>query len=247
MTARKLPRRVAKTIMKSHKFLISRDGVPIRLRPWFILFAFIDMATLAFLGFTNFSRALPINDKVLHFLCFAVVTAIFYFILDVEEEARRVWFWRHLAVIFTIFICLFCGAILSEIVQSFLPYKQFDINDIFANLLGSLTGLFVAHYIDRYHRYRREIARLYRPLDTATPFSDDEDEGTGTQLLPTHTRGTIPSHKRGTSSIRLADPWDEREELFGVGGDSDLEDESQTHTQAQKNSDGVPRITITDV
>ena len=43
------------------------------------------MAILAFLGFTNFSRLLPINGKVLHFLSFALTTAVFYFIIDVEE------------------------------------------------------------------------------------------------------------------------------------------------------------------
>jgi len=43
------------------------------------------MAILAFLGFTNFARALPLNDKILHFLCFLIATAVFYFIIDVEE------------------------------------------------------------------------------------------------------------------------------------------------------------------
>jgi len=203
------------------------------------------MAILALLGFTNFSRALPINDKVLHLLCFLVATIVFYFIIDVEEEARRVWFWRHLATILTIFICFFCGGILSEVLQSILPYKQFDIEDIFANLLGSSVGLFAASYIDRYYRYRREISRLYRPLDTATPFSDDEDER-GTQLLPTHKKSTLQGRQK---SLQLADPWDEREELFGVGDDSDQEDEAESHTQSREASDGrqVPEITVTNV
>lgn len=43
------------------------------------------MVILAFLGFTNFSQALPLNDKILHFLCFGIATAVFYFIVDVEE------------------------------------------------------------------------------------------------------------------------------------------------------------------
>ena len=43
------------------------------------------MFVLAFLGFTNFSHALPLNDKLLHFLCFMVATGVFYFIFDVEE------------------------------------------------------------------------------------------------------------------------------------------------------------------
>lgn len=48
-------------------------------------FTCIIMVILAFLGFTNFSRALPLNDKLLHFFCFGIATAVFYFILDVEE------------------------------------------------------------------------------------------------------------------------------------------------------------------
>lgn len=92
-----------------------------------------------------------------------------------------------------------------------------------------------------------QISRLYRPLDTATPFSDDEDEG-GTQLLPTHKNSTLQGYKRGQKSLQLADPWDEREELFGVGDDSD-QDEAESYTQSRQASDGrqVPEITVTNV
>jgi hypothetical protein len=43
------------------------------------------MVLLAFLGFTDFSRALSLNDKLLHFLCFMIATGVFYFIVDIEE------------------------------------------------------------------------------------------------------------------------------------------------------------------
>lgn len=91
-----------------------------------------------------------------------------------------------------------------------------------------------------------QISRLYRPLDTATPFSDDEDEP-GTQLLPTHKNSTAQGHKHGQKSLQLADPWDEREELFGIGNDSDQEEEF--HTQSLQTSDGrqVPEITVTNM
>ena len=45
------------------------------------------MLMLAMLGFTNFSRSLPLNDKLLHFMCFCLATGVFYFIFDVEEYA----------------------------------------------------------------------------------------------------------------------------------------------------------------
>ena len=52
---------------------------------WFLLFTAIIMVALAFLGFTNFSHALPLNDKMLHFICLMLATGVFYFMFDVEE------------------------------------------------------------------------------------------------------------------------------------------------------------------
>nr|GAT53219.1 predicted protein [Mycena chlorophos] len=180
------------------------------------------MLLLAFLGFTNFSRSLPLNDKALHFLCFGIATGVFYFIFDVDEEARRHWAWRNLSLIITLFVCFFCGGILSEFVQSMLPYKEFQFGDIVANLLGSSIGLMVSYHLERYYRTRREIARLYQPLDAGSS-SDLEDEDEDLQLLPTHRNSQTPATK-GHKSTRLADVWDEREELFGIGGDSDDEE-----------------------
>jgi hypothetical protein len=98
------------------------------------------MLTLAMLGFTNFSRSLPLNDKLLHAVCFFLATGVFYFIFDVEEcvyhhllhvlyylpralyrDARRIWFWRHSGLMFTAVTCVFFGGIVSEVVQSMLP------------------------------------------------------------------------------------------------------------------------------
>ena len=100
---RRLTSRVAKSIMKSHHLRIPKYEMPIRFRPvitiplsyifaqcsawlqWFLVFTCFIMVVLAFLGFTNFSRSLPLNDKLLHFLCFCIATGVFYFIIDVEE------------------------------------------------------------------------------------------------------------------------------------------------------------------
>jgi len=206
--------------------------MPIRLRPWFLVFTCVIMILLAFLGFTNFSRALPLNDKLLHFICLGVATGVFYFIFDVEEDARRIWFWRRSPLIFTGVVCFFLGGFISEVVQSSLPqYKEFDFMDVVANLLGSSIGLYISYNLELYYRHRREISRLYRPLNMDA-MSDEEDEddleARGTQLLPTDTQGrsqnkaSQPSKSSG-GPIRLADVWDEREELFDIG-DSDDED-----------------------
>ncbi|KAJ8509069.1 hypothetical protein ONZ45_g8733 [Pleurotus djamor] len=192
------------------------------------------MIVLAFLGFTNFSHSLPLNDKLLHFMCFMLATAVFYFIIDVDEEARRIWFWRHAGLLFTGFICFFCGGILSEFVQSMLPYKEFQFGDVVANILGSSVGLYVSYHLERYYRHRREISRLYRPLESGSDDEESDAESpSGTLLLPMHHRSDsnnasiLPASSsqrtKQSKSVRFTDVWDEREELFGIG-DSDDED-----------------------
>ncbi|KAF5351688.1 hypothetical protein D9756_007606 [Leucocoprinus leucothites] len=210
---RKLSSRVGNAIMKSYRFNVPKFELPFRLRPWFLVFTCAIMVVLAFLGFTDFSRALPLNDKILHFLCFMIATGVFYFIVDIEESARRVWFWRYFNLIFTFFTCFLCGGILSEIVQSLLPYKEFQAGDTAANLLGSSLGLISSFHLERYYRYRREISRLYHPLenDSLSDFEDDL-ETLGTQLLPTHYPSRDGNSSRSSSSTRAtAGP-------FGVSG-----------------------------
>ncbi|TFK23944.1 hypothetical protein FA15DRAFT_687694 [Coprinopsis marcescibilis] len=220
--------RLSKSIMKSHSLTVPRYNTPVRLRPWFLIFTCLIMVLLAFLGFTNFSRALPLNDKLLHFLCFALATGVFYFILDVEEDARRIWFWRYSPLIFTTFVCFFCGGILSEFVQAALPYKTFDLGDIVANLFGSSIGLTISYHLEKHYRKRREIARLYRPL--SADYSDDEGDdvfSAGTVLLPTHTGPAYPPKipsKHNNKSVRFADAGDDGEELFDIGQVSDDEE-----------------------
>ncbi|TDL24247.1 hypothetical protein BD410DRAFT_820404 [Rickenella mellea] len=227
--ARKLLKKASKAIMRSYKLNVPKYDLPIRLRPWFLLFTAFIMLLLAFLGFTNFANALPLNDKILHLVCLGLATGVFYFIFDVEEEARRIWFWRHSGLILTAVTCMFFGGIVSEFVQSLLPYKEFQIGDVVANLLGSGIGLYVAYYLERYYRHRREISRLYRPisLDPDDPPESDEDED-AQMLLPLHHGGQPPSPATGNKAtkdgrVRLGDVWNDSEELFGIG-DSDEED-----------------------
>jgi len=231
--ARKYIRRSNKAVMRSYHFQIPVYDLPVRLRPWFLIFTSLTMVMLAFLGFTNVSHGLPLNDKLLHFFCLMLATGVFYFIFDVEEDARRVWFWRQAPLIFTGVVCFLFGGILSEYVQSMIPLKEFQFGDVVANLLGSSFGLYAAYYLEKYYRHRREIARLYRPLGMSSDSlqSDDEDDfEPATQLLPTHFDNPRHQPPQGVGSkpppqksVRLADVWDEREELFDIGGDSDDE------------------------
>lgn len=249
--------------MKSHRVSLVLPGnydLPIRLRPWFLLFTCAIMLLLAFFGLTNISRSLPLNDKFLHLTCFCIATGVFYFIFDVEEDARRVWFWRHANLIFTAVVCFFFGGLVSEVVQSMLPSKHFDLGDVLANVIGSAIGLYVSYHIERHYRSRREIARLYRPLDTdetdgIEDESDDEAGPSGTQLLPlfnprstnSSSKSALPSQAKMPKADRLSDVWDEREELFGIGDDSDLEDTPRSAGRPDRPPQvgSVPTITIT--
>ncbi|PCH43380.1 hypothetical protein WOLCODRAFT_25874 [Wolfiporia cocos MD-104 SS10] len=250
-TLRKYIRRSNKAIMRSHRMRIPRYDMPLRFRPYFLVFTLVIMVMLGLLGFTNFSHALPLNDKLLHFVCLCVATGVFYFIFDVEEDARRIWFWRSSPLILTGVTCFFFGGIMSEFVQAMLPYKEFQIGDVAANLLGSSLGLYVAYHLERYYRHRREISRLYRPLDSGEGISEGEDdfEEGSTQLLPSHyqpsaARSSAKPGKPNAGAIRLEDVWDEGEELFDLGDDS--EDEGSGHTRAARASDTpAPKIVVT--
>jgi hypothetical protein len=98
--------------------------------------------------------------------------------------------------------------------------------------------------------------RLYRPLSASNSSlnlpSDEEDES-GTQLLPLYNKPDTPpsalfpqnKHKKGKSrarsgSLALADVWDEREELFGVGDDDEGEEEEGGGSEDEGDEHAVP-------
>ena len=39
-------------------------------------------------------------------------------------------------------------------------YKEFQVGDVAANLLGSSLGLYIAYHLERYYRHRREVRHL---------------------------------------------------------------------------------------
>jgi len=223
--ARRTPsrtRQLLRKLMRSQKVRLPNNFyLPIRLRPWFLVFTFAVMLVLSFLGFTTVADGLPVNDKILHFLCLGLATGLVYFIFDVDEEARRIWIWRNAGLLITAFLCFVLGGIASEFVQSLLPYKTFQVGDIIANLLGSTLGLYVAYNLERHYRHRREISRLYQPLDVIGEDPEDDD---GDDTLPVYYSRNQPGAQIGMNGRRrLSDVWDEREDLFNLGDDDDEE------------------------
>lgn len=73
------------------------------------------------------------------------------------------------------------------------------------------------------------------------------------QLLPSHyppssSRGVpkVPSTPKSNAGVvRLGDVWDEGEELFGIGDDSD-EEEGSSHGHAPASKPSTPKIVVTD-
>lgn len=62
-----------------------------------------------------------------------------------------------------------------------LPYKIFQLGDIVANLLGAGGGLFFAWHGEKRWRARRELERLYAPLD-AEEYGDFDVEDNAEEL-----------------------------------------------------------------
>lgn len=156
--------------------------LPLRIRPALVLGTFLALLVLSLLGFhpTLASHltpaAVPWSDKLLHFICFGIATALFYSCWVVEEHARRVTFWRYWNELVSLIGFTLVGGIGSEFVQALLPYKSFQIGDVVANLLGSGLAVLVMHHYSREARRAAELRRLYVHLDQISPEDDDDED-----------------------------------------------------------------------
>lgn len=108
-----------------------------------------------------------------------------------------------------------------------------------ANILGSTCGLILSYRLEKYYRFRREVARLYQPLG-----EEESDEESPAELLPTHKKDTqrssISSNPRKT--VRIGNVWDARED-FDIGTLSDS-DEEDTRGQPPNNRHSLPQIVV---
>lgn len=81
------------------------------------------------------------GDRFLHFVLFFVLSLVFYWV--VETTRRR-------ALQFTLTFCTFILGVGSEILQDVLPNgRAFDVYDILANILGSVSATLCCAW---YHR-----------------------------------------------------------------------------------------------
>ena len=78
----------------------------------------------------NSSWQTRVDDKLMHFLCFAYLTIIFKFAQFIDQD-------------FLLYVIVLAYGILIEIVQMYLPYRSFEFLDIFADLMGILCAGFL--------------------------------------------------------------------------------------------------------
>ena len=111
----------------------------------------ISILVISFLATseTNPTSQNFIDDKLLHFLCFAYLTLIFKLTQFIQQD-----FWLYVIVL--------AYGILIEIVQMFLPYRSFELLDIFADFMGILcSGLLFKLVKDFYISYCINIIKPY--------------------------------------------------------------------------------------
>jgi hypothetical protein len=134
-----------------------------------------------------------VNDKVLHFITFFLLTVVFYWVVDTN---------RRRTLNMTLFLCTVVLGVGSEFVQSFLPNdRDFDLYDIVANVIGSLAGLGLCTW---YHKRMLERKRQ-RKTYNAVPGEDEAD----VELAEGQESGIIDNTARSRTLEEEVDNWDE--------------------------------------
>ncbi|TVY41886.1 Uncharacterized protein LOCC1_G005119 [Lachnellula occidentalis] len=152
-------------------------------------------ATAAYAGLSSLQVDSHINDKVLHFLTFFVLTTCFYWILD---TSRR----RSLNI--TLVTCTGVLGIGSEFLQGFIPNgRVFDFYDIVANVVGSLGALALSSW---YHQRMLERKKRNKQSYQAVDGEEEEDVELGEGVGPQESGevGGVPQ-----SLDDAVDNWDE--------------------------------------
>lgn len=101
--------------------------------------------------------------------------------------------------------------------------------------------LSVSFHLERYYRKRREISRLYKPVnDDSSDGDEDLETGLSQPLFstPPTAQSALPSAVPGSSkasvpsqqqpALQFKNVWDDRLDLFEIGPDDDDEVPSPT-------------------
>ncbi|KAI9724979.1 MAG: hypothetical protein M1812_000255 [Candelaria pacifica] len=177
--------------------------------PFACAFLFLLLAS-GYLGLTSLQLDL-VNDKVLHFITFFLLTICFYWILD---TSRR----RNLN--FTLVTCTLILGVGSEFVQGFLDNgRKFDPYDILSNIVGSLSALALCSWYHKRMLDRKRHAKHYH-LVPGDENNLDVELGEGVGPQDDHLGGSRAPPAEGE-----ADNWDEPE-------DDNWDEEEPTGTES---------------
>ena len=75
-------------------------------------------------------------------------------------------------------------------------------------------GIYAARFITRAHQRRQELQKLYEPLDLSA--LDDSDAESDSDI-PILSSGAEAALNAGGKLQSDNNPWDDREEIFGLG------------------------------
>ncbi|KAK3319903.1 hypothetical protein B0T19DRAFT_445690 [Cercophora scortea] len=183
--------------------------------PFAGLFTFL-LLLAAYAGLAPQTTPLPINDKLLHFLTFFILTLCFYWIIDTN---------RRRTLNFTLVACTLCLGVGSEFLQALLPNdRSFDVLDLAANLVGSLAALGLCSWYHKRMLERKRLRKQYNavPGDDAGDDLLDEEAGGDLELGEGvgghhregggHEEGVVSTAGEAEASTTLeqeVDNWDE--------------------------------------
>ncbi|KAF6838478.1 hypothetical protein CMUS01_04606 [Colletotrichum musicola] len=169
-----------------------------------VFFALLLVAGYA--GLTSLQVGQYVNDKVLHFVTFFLLTIVFYWILDTN---------RRRTLNLTLIVCTGVLGVGSEFLQGFLPNgREFDFYDIVANVVGSLAALGLCSWYHKRMLERKRRSKSYAPV----PGEDDEDvelgEGHETGVVEAsgaRDGGDTATAGGGRTLEQEVDNWDENQ------------------------------------
>ncbi|KAK9255127.1 hypothetical protein V1507DRAFT_453374 [Lipomyces tetrasporus] len=140
----------------------------------FVLLLFLS----AYLGFAPIE--VP-HDKLLHLIFFFILTTLFYWIVDTT---------RRRLINATLIVCILLGGIGSEIAQSFVSARTFDIFDIVANVIGASAALVISSV---YHKRMLERKRAQKYFGVQPQDGDLESGEAGESVNLTELNTSAPT------------------------------------------------------
>ncbi len=103
---------------------------------WFFLIIYLMIFYRYKAGDLSFSH----TDKIVHFILFFVQSFL----------VTKSYFIKYKILNFSVFkiivpFIFFC--IVIEVIQIYIPHREFEIYDLFTNLFGSILGLIIGYYL----------------------------------------------------------------------------------------------------